>query len=89
MRVGILDDIHNAYEATSGVHRLRDRAEVRIFTKPSGEPSALGDFDALIANRERTRFTRELLYSQFADAAADILFAHAEGKEVPRFVTAH
>jgi phosphoglycerate dehydrogenase-like enzyme len=61
MRVGILDDIHNAYEATSGVHRLRDRAEVRIFTKPFGEPSALRDFDALIANRERTRFTRELL----------------------------
>lgn len=168
MRVGILDDIHNAYEATSGVHRLRDRAEVRIFTKPFGEPSALRDFDAPIANRERTRFTRELLgqlpnlriialmkktsflintargpivdelalcvalssghiagagldvfdkeplpaghpltkisnvvltshlgwptdemYSQFADAAADILLAHAEGKEVPRFVTAH
>jgi phosphoglycerate dehydrogenase-like enzyme len=61
MRVGILDDIHNAYEATSGVHRLRDRAEVRIFTKPFGEPSALRDFDALIANRERTQFTRELL----------------------------
>lgn len=29
--------------------------------KPFGEPSALRDFDALIANRERTRFTRELL----------------------------
>lgn len=29
------------------------------------------------------------MYSQFADAAADILLAHAEGKEVPRFVTAH
>ena len=28
--------------------------------KPFGEPSALRDFDALIANRERTRFTREL-----------------------------
>ena len=61
MRIAILDDIHHAYEATSGVHRLRDRAEVQIFTKPFDDPSALRNFDALIANRERTRFTRELL----------------------------
>jgi D-isomer specific 2-hydroxyacid dehydrogenase, catalytic domain len=61
MRVAILDDIHHAYEATSGVHRLRDRAAVQIFTTPFGDPSALRGFDALIANRERTRFTRELL----------------------------
>ena len=61
MRIAILDDIHNAYDATSGVHRLRDRAEVQIFTKPFGDPSVLRDFDVLIANRERTRFTRKLL----------------------------
>ena len=61
MRIAILDDIHHAYEATNGVHRLRDRAEVQIFTKPFDDPSALRNFDALIANRERTRFTRELL----------------------------
>ena len=61
MRIAILDDIHNAYDGTSGVNRLRDRAEVQIFTKPFGAPSVLRDFDALIANRERTRFTRELL----------------------------
>ena len=29
------------------------------------------------------------MYSQFADAAADILIAYADGKEVPRFVAAH
>ena len=29
------------------------------------------------------------MYSQFADAAADILLAYAEGKEVSRFVAAH
>jgi hypothetical protein len=29
------------------------------------------------------------MYSQFADAAADVLLAYADGKEVPRFVTAH
>jgi hypothetical protein len=61
MRVAILDDVHNAYGATNGVRRLRDRAEVQIFTKPFGDPSALRGFDALIANRERTSFTRQLL----------------------------
>ena len=61
MRVAILDDIHHAYEGTDGVRRLRDRAEVQIFTEPFGGPSALSKFDALVANRERTRFSRGLL----------------------------
>ena len=61
MRVAILDDIHNAYEGTAGVRRLRDRAEVQIFIHPFGDPSVLRGFDALVANRERTRFTRALL----------------------------
>ncbi len=61
MRVAILDDIHDAWEQTPGVRRLRERADVHIFTAPFGDPSALAGFDALIANRERTRFTRELL----------------------------
>jgi phosphoglycerate dehydrogenase-like enzyme len=61
MRVAVLDDIHHAYESTDGIRRLRQRAEVRIFTAPFGEPAALSGFDALIANRERTRFTRALL----------------------------
>ena len=29
------------------------------------------------------------MYSQFADAAADVLIAYADGKEVPRFVALH
>jgi phosphoglycerate dehydrogenase-like enzyme len=61
VRVAILDDVHHAYESTEGVRRLRERAEVRIFTSPFGDPGVLRGFDALIANRERTRFTRELL----------------------------
>ncbi|HVS23323.1 MAG TPA: NAD(P)-dependent oxidoreductase [Gammaproteobacteria bacterium] len=61
MRVAILDDIHDAWRSTAGVKRLRERAEVVIFTKPFGAPAALCGFDALIANRERTKFTRELL----------------------------
>ena len=61
MRIAILDDTHRAYEETAGVRRLRERAEVKIFTQPFGDPSALRGFDALVANRERTRFTRALL----------------------------
>jgi hypothetical protein len=36
MRVAILDDLHRAYEGTTGVSRLRDRAEVQIFTSHRG-----------------------------------------------------
>ena len=61
MRVAILDDIHRVYATAPGVGRLRAHAEVRIFTAPFGDPAALSGFDALVANRERTRFTRELL----------------------------
>jgi phosphoglycerate dehydrogenase-like enzyme len=61
MRVAILDDIHQAYEGTPGLRRLRERAEVKIFGAPFGEPRALAGFDAVVANRERTRFTRALL----------------------------
>jgi phosphoglycerate dehydrogenase-like enzyme len=43
------------------VRRLRQRAEVRIFTAPLSDPSLLRGFDALIANRERTQFTRSLI----------------------------
>jgi phosphoglycerate dehydrogenase-like enzyme len=61
VRVAILDDIHHAFEGTSGVGRLRERADVRIFTGPFGNPEALAGFEAVVANRERTMFTRELL----------------------------
>jgi phosphoglycerate dehydrogenase-like enzyme len=61
MRVAILDDIHDAWAATDGVRRLRERTEVRIFHDAIRDPAALRGFDALVANRERTRFTRALL----------------------------
>ena len=66
MRVAVLDDIHDAWRHTAGIERLRERAEVVIFTKPFGPPAALRGFDALIANRERTKFTREL-FAQLPD----------------------
>jgi phosphoglycerate dehydrogenase-like enzyme len=61
VRVAVLDDIHDAYDGTDGIRRLREHAEVRIFTAPFGDAAALRGFDALVANRERTRFNRELL----------------------------
>jgi len=61
VRIAILDDIHRVWGRTDGVRRLEERAEVHVFTEPFGDPSALDGFDALIANRERTRFTRGLL----------------------------
>ncbi len=60
MKIAILDDIHQAYENTDGIRRLRERADVTIFTAPFGDPTVLGRFDALVANRERTLFTRAL-----------------------------
>ena len=66
MRVAILDDIHQAYENTAGLRRLRQRVDVRIFVSPFGDPAALRGFDALVANRERTRFTRAL-FEQLPD----------------------
>lgn len=66
MRVAILDDIHKAYDHTTGIHRLRQRADVRIYTAPFGDPAVLRGFDALIANRERTRFT-PALFEQLPD----------------------
>src|SRR5260221_1473664 len=61
MRVAVLDDTHRAYDGTPGIQRLRKRAEVKIFINPCGPSSALRGFDAVVANRERTRFTRALL----------------------------
>jgi phosphoglycerate dehydrogenase-like enzyme len=61
VRVAVLDDIHHAWDRAPAMARLRQRAEVRVFTGPFADPSALRGFDALIANRERTRFTRELI----------------------------
>ncbi len=67
LRVAILDDVHDAYRSLPQIDRLRERAaEVRIFTGPFGDPRVLRGYEALIANRERTRFTREL-FEQLPD----------------------
>jgi phosphoglycerate dehydrogenase-like enzyme len=61
MRIAILDDIHEAWDATDGVRRLRQSADVDVFTSAIAGAAALDGFDAVIANRERTRFDRSLL----------------------------
>jgi phosphoglycerate dehydrogenase-like enzyme len=61
MRIAVLDDIHQAYDRTAAVQRLRQRddVELTIFSQPFGSPENLRDFDVLVANRERSRFPRE------------------------------
>jgi phosphoglycerate dehydrogenase-like enzyme len=61
MRAAILDDVHDAWRQTRGAARLRERVDLTIFTAPFGDPSLLRGVEILIANRERTRFTRELI----------------------------
>lgn len=56
-RVAVLDDVHHAYADTDGVRRLRERCAVDIFTEHVAHAS-LRDYQALVANRERTRFPR-------------------------------
>jgi phosphoglycerate dehydrogenase-like enzyme len=62
MRIAVLDDIHHVFEASDGVRRLRQRShEVRVFSAPFGDPDVLRGYDALVANRGRTRFDRFVL----------------------------
>jgi phosphoglycerate dehydrogenase-like enzyme len=78
VRVAILDDIHHAYDGTEGIRRLRERADVHIFDAPVGDPATLDGFDALVANRERTRFTRDLL-----ERLADVRIIAQTGNHAP------
>jgi phosphoglycerate dehydrogenase-like enzyme len=78
VRVAILDDIHHAYDGIEGIRRLRERADVHIFDAPVGDPATLDGFDALVANRERTRFTRDLL-----ERLADVRIIAQTGNHAP------
>jgi phosphoglycerate dehydrogenase-like enzyme len=90
MRVAILDDIHDAYESSDGVRRLRERAEVTVFREPLARLVVLRPFEALVANRERTPITRELLaqlpdlriIAQTGNHAYHVDFAAAEERGV-------
>jgi phosphoglycerate dehydrogenase-like enzyme len=66
MRIAFIDDFDQAYEGTPGLDRLREFADVEIFTRPVAQPSDLRGFDGLVATRERTHFTAEL-FDQLPD----------------------
>lgn len=65
MKVAIIDDYQKAFEAAPAIEQLRTKAEVRIFTErfPSQEAliTTLKGSQAIIAVRERTKFTASLL----------------------------
>jgi phosphoglycerate dehydrogenase-like enzyme len=65
MKVTIIDDYQRAFEGAPPIERLRKTTEVRIFTEkfPSQEAlvSNLKGSQAIIAIRERTKFTASLL----------------------------
>jgi phosphoglycerate dehydrogenase-like enzyme len=78
LRVAILDDFQQAWERTDGVRRMRERVDITILTEPFGDAAALRGYDALIANRERTRFDRQLL-----EALEDVRVIVQTGKHNP------
>jgi transposase len=64
------------------LHRTRDllmRQRTQVINALRAHMAELG----IVAAQGRE------MYSQFADAAADILLAYLHGKEVPRFVRGH
>ncbi len=64
MRIAVLDDFHRVYESSAGVARLREHAEVTVYTEPAASRRALADrlrgVPIVIANRERTPFPADL-----------------------------
>ena len=81
MKVAVLDDYQHALAATAAIGRLREHAEVQIFTEKLGSEAAVAEAlrgsQAIIPIRERTRFTRALL-----DALPDLEFISQTGNHV-------
>jgi len=67
MRVTVLDDYQRAIECTDAIRRLRQKAEVRVFTGKLATDTALIEAlqgsQAIIPIRERTKFPASLLQS--------------------------
>jgi phosphoglycerate dehydrogenase-like enzyme len=64
LRIAFLDDVHQAYEQSEGVARLRELAAVEavhVFERHVDDPAELAGFDILVTTRERTDFPREVL----------------------------
>lgn len=67
INVAVLDDWQDAWRHSDAIKRLDARVHVEFFTEPTRDTAKLRGFEVLVANRERTRFTAELLV-QLADA---------------------
>jgi len=67
MKVTVLDDYQRAIEGTAAIQRLRQKAEVRVFTEKLATDAALIDAlrgsQAIIPIRERTKFPASLIQS--------------------------
>jgi phosphoglycerate dehydrogenase-like enzyme len=65
IRVAVLDDYQRAFERSPAIARLREKAEVTIFTEKFADEEtlarALKETQAVIPIRERTRFSAALL----------------------------
>lgn len=65
IRVAVIDDYHRAFAGAEAVRRLREKADVGIFEEPFPSEdaliSALTGVPIVIANRERTHFSADLL----------------------------
>ena len=65
MKVTVLDDYQRAFDSTDAIKRLREKAEVQIFTEKLPSDAALAealrDSQAIIPVRERTKFTASVL----------------------------
>ena len=65
MKAVVIDDYHRAFTATDAIRQLRKAADVTIYEEPfpsqDAMVEALRGVEVLIANRERTKFTAELL----------------------------
>ena len=64
MKVVILDDYQRAFERSPAIDRLREKAQVQIYTERLSEEALLDALDGaqtIIPIRERTQFTAELL----------------------------
>ncbi|MBI3964084.1 MAG: D-2-hydroxyacid dehydrogenase family protein [Chloroflexi bacterium] len=64
MKVVVLDDWNQVWESAEPIKRLRERAEVVVYTDAAGSEDEtagrLAGATVVVANRERTRFTKSL-----------------------------
>lgn len=81
MKVTVLDDYQRAFENTGALKRLRQKAEVAIFTEKLSPKAAIAEAlkgsQAIIPVRERTKFTASLLR-----ALPDLEFISQTGNHV-------